>query len=87
MKIENLLGIEFENEAVGKFYSFEKHPRLGKIFKRLNTHERLACREFLATNGQLNKNEFNFNVNRWFLDDPNKPKHHADMWALVSECK
>lgn len=66
-----------------KFESFAQDLMLGKLYGKLTTDELRLCREFLITNAGLDRNQFCEKVNRWYLDNPNKPKHLTDMWALV----
>jgi len=66
------------------FRSLIKQYFYRSIYKRLNKKEVALCEMFLIENESLNRNEFTLKLNRWFLDEMNKPKRHADMWALLS---
>jgi phage-related protein len=65
------------------FNSFVECPVNCKILERLSWGERLECVEFIKQNDELDLNMFAEKVNRWYLDQPHKPKHLTDMWALV----
>lgn len=69
-----------------RFEAHALHPINGKLFRKLSVEEREKCRQFIRSNGHLDRNEFGHMVNRWMLDEPNKPKNHTTMWALVSQC-
>ncbi len=61
------------------------HP-IGKLLKRMTTEERIACLDFIIENDTLSKDDFAFKANRWFLDNPNKPKHYTEMVDVVTQC-
>lgn len=67
------------------FNSFADHPMQQRLMKRLTKEEMALCVEFITTNSELDRNEFTMKVNRWFLNSSERPKHHVDMWALVSQ--
>ena len=60
------------------------HPMLGKLFQNLTHDELELVVAFVCQREHLSKDEYMTAVNRWFLDQP-KPKHYADMWAIVSQ--
>lgn len=74
------------NTRVQKFMQMEKHPVLGKLFKKLTEEEYDMALQFVMNNSGLGDNDYMHLANRWFLDG-NKPKHHTDMWAIVTQCK
>lgn len=65
------------------FESYSEHVMHHRMFKRLTAAELQLCRDFLRDNESLDRHAFAHKVNRWFLDQPNKPKHLTDMWALL----
>jgi hypothetical protein len=64
-----------------KFESLQNHPWLKKSWGKLKTVEREIARQFLNENAQLDRGQFEFKVNRMFLDQPNKPKN----WTIILE--
>ena len=66
------------------FRSFATHAWLKKDFAKLSKKELQMCESFIIALGSISHDEFAVAVNRWFLDDPNKPKRHTIMWGLVS---
>lgn len=67
-----------------KFYGYEDHPWLRKDFAKLSSAERLMCITFIKQHEPLGRPEFAELVNRWFLDNPNKPKNWTVMVTLVA---
>lgn len=67
---------------IEKFFKLKDHLVIGKSYQKLTTDEYLQCVKFIQDNEGLSKNDYCEKANRWMLDQP-KPKHHADMWALV----
>ena len=71
---------------LNNFDNLMEHPMLSKLFKKLTLTEFEMCQNFLLETDHLNDDEFELKVNRWMIDQE-KPKHHIDMWAIVSQCK
>jgi len=69
---------------VKAFLELQHHPMHGKLYAKLGTREIFICITFIETHSHLDKNEFTKVVNRWFMDSPTKPKHHSEMFGLVS---
>lgn len=65
------------------FEAFSTHPWFGKVFKRLKNDDLSTARCFLKANGHLGKGEFEFAVNRMFLDKP-KPKNWKEIQELLT---
>ena len=73
-RIDNLLKIA----ATGDW-----HPD-GKIYQKLTEEERDLLIKFIQDHEHLSKSDFALACNRWYLDDPNKPKRLSCMWALAT---
>jgi hypothetical protein len=67
------------------FLSHKNHLMLGKTFSKLSELEIELCLDFIERHKSVDNGEFGHFVNRWFLDQVNKPKHWVDMWALVMQ--
>lgn len=67
------------------FKNFQFHPMLAKDYKRLSKEEHSQCLVFIINNDDLDKSEFAAKVNRWFLDNPNKPRRWTLMCDLVMQ--
>jgi hypothetical protein len=68
-----------------RFLAMKYHPMFSKLVKRLSKQEFQLCLDFLKETETLNNDQFTIKVNRWYVGDANKPKHHVDMWALVAQ--
>lgn len=64
-----------------KFEALANHAWLGKSFKKLKKDELLLARNFLEQNAHLDKGQFEFAINRMFINYPNKPKN----WTIILE--
>lgn len=73
------------NERLSKFKSFKTHPWFGRIFKKINSNDILFAESFIEKNEPLNKGEFEFAVNRLFLDRA-KPKAWKEIVELLTCC-
>ena len=60
--------------------SMEKHPIYSKLFKRLKNDEFKMIENFIEENNSKNKGDFEYKINRLFLDKE-KPKN----WAIILE--
>jgi hypothetical protein len=63
------------------FESLQNHPWLKKSWGKLKIAERDFARQFLNDHANLDRGQFEFKVNRMFLDQPIKPKN----WTIISE--
>jgi hypothetical protein len=54
-----------------------------KLVRRLSEAELIECEEFCRDNQPLGHLEFEYEANRWYLDNPKKPKHLSIMVELV----
>lgn len=61
------------------------HPMIGKIYNKLSEEELSLVTNFVHKHHELSIADFEYKANRWFLDDPNKPKRLSDMWAILVE--
>lgn len=66
------------------FWDFEKHPWLGKVFKKLSTEEINICLSFIEKNAGCSVDDFDQRVQRMFLDVPNKPKNWTSIMELLT---
>lgn len=66
------------------FLAYKEHPWLHKPFKRLTRAEIEICQVFIQQNSALAKGEFEFKINRMFLDKPEKPKHYKEILELLT---
>lgn len=69
------------NSRLNKFYSFKDHAWLKKSYSKLSNTSIELAEDFLRINESLNKDDFEFKVNRLFLDNSNKPKE----WVVITE--
>ena len=67
-------------KRLDKFKSLESHPWLKKSYAKLAQNERDMAENFILNHNNLDKGEFEFAVNRMFLDRP-KPKN----WTIILE--
>lgn len=70
-------------DRLERFKSFSLHPMLKKIFTRLTPVEEIICEKFIVDNESLNKANFEYAVNRMFLDRP-KTKHWKEIVELLT---
>lgn len=64
------------------FLSYQKHPWLNKVFKRLKKPEIEACLDFIERNKGLSKGDFDLAVNKmWVGKELARPKN----WSCISE--
>lgn len=66
-----------------KLEQLKTHAWFGRVFKRLSKSELELARSFLQSHDDLAKAEFEFAVNRMFLDKP-KPKHWVEILDLLA---
>jgi len=59
----------------------EKHPHYFKLLARLTINEKLIVIEFFQENRNLDKNLFEYKINRMFIDRIEKPKN----WSIIME--
>lgn len=68
------------------FETLKSNPMLAKCWNRCTKAELDECRAFLKTHESRGLNVLNREINQWYMDQPNKPRHYADMWALLVAC-
>lgn len=71
------------SHRLNKFQSFETHPWLKKTYKKLTIVGKVVCENFIKENEHLDKNEFESEVNRMFLET-NRPKDFGIILELLS---
>lgn len=71
------------NKRLKKFESIKNDPWFGKIYSRLSTNEIELIRKFITENDSLNRSEFEFRLNRLFLDMTDKPKRWREITELL----
>lgn len=68
-----------------KFNANKEDPWLRKLYKKLTAEELTIATDFLTKYETLDKGEFEFKVNRMFLDRK-KPKHFTIILDLLTCC-
>jgi hypothetical protein len=68
------------------FNNLKTHPWLSKAFIKLSKQEIQIATEFIHSNQLLSKGDFEFAVNRMFLDQANKPKNYSIILELLTCC-
>jgi hypothetical protein len=69
-----------------RFNSYESHPWLKKVYKKLKASDREICSQFIKKHDALNKNDFEILINRMFLNDQNKSQNWKLILELLSCC-
>lgn len=70
-------------DRLERFKSFSLHPMFKKIFTRLAPNEEMMAEKFIVDNESLDKANFEYAVNRMFLDRP-KTKHWKEIVELLT---
>lgn len=70
-----------------KLQELKKHPIEKKLFAKLSEFEKSYVDAFVYQNRDLSTNDWAEKVNRLFLNEPNKPKNHKDIWAILLNLK
>lgn len=68
-------------ERLNKFYNFKNDGWYGRLWPKLRKEGVEYIENFIRENGSLNRDDFQFKVNRLFLWDENKPKS----WKFILE--
>lgn len=66
------------------FNNLKTHPWYSKYIPKLKENEIIFIREFIESNNQLNRDEFQYKINRLFIDDKIKPKNHPLITELLT---
>lgn len=66
-----------------KFEALKDHAWHGRSFAKLTAQELSLAREFIASNSTLGKGDFEYAVNRMFLDKQ-KPKNFMHILELLT---
>lgn len=66
------------------FKAYEKHAWLGRVFRKLSPEEMQIAVGFFEKNAALSKGDFEYAVNRAFLDQVEKPKHYKEILELLT---
>jgi|JI10StandDraft_1071094.scaffolds.fasta_scaffold481556_3 hypothetical protein len=70
-------------DRLERFKSFSLHPMFKKIFTRLTPFEEMMAEKFIVDNESLNKDNFEYAVNRMFLDRA-KTRHWKEIVELLT---
>ena len=65
------------------FDSYANHPWLKKVYNRLTEADKQIAKDFIAKNDHLGMLEFEYAVNRMFLDK-DRPKRFAMIQELLT---
>ena len=63
----------------------KENPGMRVVVKKMTEKDFGFIDEFLAKNTTLDSASFAKKVNRLFLDQPEKPKNHICIWAILNE--
>ncbi len=69
---------------IDAFLAHTEHAYLGRLYARLKKADIAFCLDFLKETRDLDAGEFEFRVNRMFLDKPDKPKNSGIIQELLS---
>jgi hypothetical protein len=64
-----------------KFHSLKTHAWFSRVYKKLSADDIKFCEQFISQYDALNKDDFEFTINRAFLDKAEKPTR----WTLMIE--
>lgn len=70
-------------KRIAKLDALKDDPWYGRLVKRLKKGEMDLIRGFIATNDSLEVIPFEMASERWYLDDPKKPKNLSIMVELL----
>jgi len=70
-------------KRLGIFNSYKDHAWLKKVYGRLSQNDILMAVEFIGLNDELNKLDFEFKINRMFLDKQ-RPKNYKEILELLT---
>ncbi len=70
-------------ERTGRFSTLMRHPILGRIAARLTKEEHHECLQFILDHGEMAHLDFEHEINRMFIDRPQKPRHWTEMSELL----
>lgn len=65
------------------FHEFKNHPWFGRLYKRLSERDMEIAVDFILKNDHLPIGEFEFAINRMFLDKE-KPKQYKIILELLT---
>ncbi len=63
------------------FENLKNHPWHGRVFAKLKASDKELALKFIEENDRLLILDFEYRVNRMFLDKPAKPKN----WTIICE--
>lgn len=66
------------------FHAYKNHAWLHKVYDRLSKSDIQICEEFIQSHDHLPKGEFEYAINRMFLDKPNKPKNYPMILEMLT---
>ena len=70
-----------------KYVKLASHPICSNYFKKLTATDMDYIAKFLTATEELSTEEYMAKANMVFVDDPNKPKNHTDIWSILINCK
>lgn len=76
------------SNRITEFHKLSEHPWLHKTYKRLSKEHITFCESFIKDNDHLGHLEFEYAINRMFLDKvkPYSYKHIAIIQELLTCC-
>ncbi len=74
------------NETIRKltFLELENHPFYERVFKKLNKAEVMIALDIIHMLKDASRDEFEAQINRVFLDRPDKTRHYKEIVELLS---
>jgi len=67
-----------------KMMNLNTHPWYSKYIPKLKQTEILFIQHFIESNNQLDRNDFQYKINRLFIDDSNRPKNHPLITEILT---
>lgn len=71
-----------KSDRIHNFEALSNHPWLGRVYSRLSDSDLRLAREFMEANGDLAKGDFEFAINRMFMDRE-RPKRYKEILELL----
>lgn len=66
------------------FHDYKAHPWLSKVYRKLGKGDLEICEKFIFAHDALGKGEFEFAINRMFLDQPIKPRRFPEILEILT---
>lgn len=81
----SLAGIVQDSSRREKYRKLQSHPWYGQvIFQELVEDDRQFISIFIEKSDALSEEQFRLTVQRLFIDDANRPRHHAVIQEVLS---